>query len=180
MADPFLGEIRMFAGNYAPNGWALCNGQTLSISQNSALFSLLGTYYGGDGIQTFALPNLQGVVPLHWGNARSGSQYTIGQTGGSENVTLLANQMPAHNHTVGVNNQAGSAVDPTNGFVAEINTGSAKQPTTTAMGFGASATGTMAANAVSMAGGSQPHENRQPFLAVTFIIALQGIYPSRG
>ncbi len=179
MSEPFLGEVRMFGGNFAPSGWALCNGQLMSIAQNSALFAILGTTYGGDGIQTFALPNFQGVVPMSWGQARSGSQYSIGQTGGSESVTLIMTQMPMHNHTVGVSNQGGTTVDPTNGFVAEINTGSPRQPTTTTPAFNSSATGTMAPNAVSIAGGSQPHENMQPFLAVSFIIALQGIFPSR-
>ena len=100
MADPFLGEIRLFGGNFAPQGWALCNGQLLSISQNTALFSILGTTYGGDGIQTFALPNLQGRVPIHWGQGAGLSAYNLGQSGGSENVTLLVNQIPAHSHLV--------------------------------------------------------------------------------
>jgi microcystin-dependent protein len=180
MADPYLGEIRMFAGNFAPSGWALCNGQLISIQQNTALFSLLGTYYGGDGVRTFGLPNFQGVVPMNWGTSPGGTQYVIGETGGVENVTLSTNQMPMHNHTVGVSNQGGASVDPTNGFVAEINSGTPRQPATTTPAFNPSATGTMAPNAVSVAGGSQPHENRQPYLAVSFIIALQGIFPSRG
>jgi microcystin-dependent protein len=121
MADPFLGEIRMVGWNFASNGWALCNGQLMSISQNAALFSLLGTYYGGDGIQTFALPNLQSRVPIHQGTGPGLSTYTIGQASGSENITLLANQMPQHNHLVGVSNLTGSVADPTNALLAQGN-----------------------------------------------------------
>lgn len=178
MADPFLGEIRMFGGNFAPNGWALCNGQLLAISQNTALFSILGTMFGGDGVRTFGLPDLRGRVPVHQGQGNGLSNYTVGEITGSENVTLLTGQMPTHNHTVGVSNQAGSAVDPTNGIIAEINTGG-RQPVTTTEAYVPTATGTMAANAVSMAGGNQPHSNIQPLLCLTFIIALQGIFPSR-
>src|SRR5215469_13112343 len=98
MSEPFLGEIRMFGGNFAPSGWALCNGQLLSISQNTALFSMLGTTYGGDGVSTFGLPNLQGTVPVHWGTARTGTAYTIGEMGGTETVALTNSTMPAHTH----------------------------------------------------------------------------------
>src|ERR1700733_2299443 len=111
--EPFLGEIRMVGWNFAANGWALCNGQLMSISQNTALFSLLGTYYGGDGVSTFALPNLQGRVPLHQGNGLGLSPYTIGQSAGSENIPLLANQMPTHNHLMGVSTSSGSVANPT-------------------------------------------------------------------
>jgi microcystin-dependent protein len=180
MAEPFLGEIRMFGGNFAPTGWALCNGQLLSISQYAALFSLLGTTYGGNGTSTFGLPNLQGQTAIHWGTSRSGTSYVIGEVGGAENVTLLQNQMPQHNHTVSVSNQAGTVTDPTNAIPAQINTGSAKTPATTALGYSnAGPTGAMAANVVSIAGGSVPHSNMQPFQCVTFIIALVGLYPSR-
>src|SRR5262245_54796293 len=123
MSDAYLGEIRMFGGNFAPRGWALCNGQLLNISQNAALFAVLGTYYGGDGVQTFAVPNLQGTVPIHWGNARSGTAYQLGQTGGAETVQLTNQTMPPHNHLMNVNNAAGIVTDPTNGFLAQINTG---------------------------------------------------------
>jgi microcystin-dependent protein len=178
--EPFIGEIKMFGGNFAPRGYALCNGQLLSIAQNAALFSILGTTYGGNGTTTFALPDLRSRVPVHPGQGTGLSPYNLGQNGGAENVTLLTNQMPAHNHTVGVVNQAGTQIDPTNALVAEINTGTARQPATTAMGYStAGQTGTMAPNAVSLTGGNQPHENRQPFLCVNFIIALQGVFPSR-
>jgi microcystin-dependent protein len=180
MSDQYLGEIRMFAGNFAPNGWSLCNGQLMSISQNSALFSILGTTYGGDGITTFGLPNLQGTVPVHQGTARSGSSYQIGQAAGTENVTLLTTNMPSHNHLVGVTNQPGTQVDPTNALIAETNTGDSRNPITTTLNYApAPSTGTMAPTAVAMAGGSVPHSNMQPYLAITFIISLVGIYPSR-
>jgi microcystin-dependent protein len=180
MADPFLGEIRLFGGNFAPRGWALCNGQLLSISQNSALFAILGTTYGGNGTTTFGLPNLQGQVPIHWGQAPSGTQYTIGETAGTENVTLIAGQMPSHNHLIGVSSAAGDVTSPVNAIAAQVNTGNARNPITTAMGYtDTPQNGTMPANTVSMTGGSQPHPNMQPYLCVTFIIALQGIFPSR-
>ena len=179
MAEAFLGEIRMFGGNFAPTGWAMCNGQLLAISSNAALFSILGTQFGGNGTTTFALPDLRSRVPLHQGQGNGLSPYVIGQQTGVENVTLLGTHMPAHNHNVGVNNQGGTAVDPTNGFVAEINTGTSRQPTTTTPAFAASATGFMNPTAVSMAGGNQPHPNIPPVLCVTFIIALQGIFPTR-
>jgi microcystin-dependent protein len=182
MSEPFLAEIRMFAGNFAPNGWALCNGQILPIAQNSALFSLLGTYYGGDGRTNFALPNLQGQVPIHWGTAPAGGPaYVVGQTGGSANVTLTVAQMPAHSHQtqIGASNQGGTAQDPTNAVPAQINTGTAKSPALGNLGYSNTPTGQMAASQVTVTGGSQPHSIMQPYLCVTFIIALQGIYPSR-
>jgi microcystin-dependent protein len=177
--DQFLGEIRMTGFNFAPNGWALCNGQTLSISENSALFALLGTFYGGNGVSTFNLPDLQGRVPIHQGNGPGLSPYVIGENGGTENVTLLSNQMPAHNHLVGVNNQNGGNADPTNAILAVGNTGG-RSPAATDDYTTSAATGNLAANAVSIAGGNQPHSNLQPFLTVNFIIALTGIFPSRG
>jgi len=179
MGDQFLGEIRMTGFNFAPVGWALCNGQTLAISQYSALFALLGTTYGGNGTTTFNLPNLQGRVPIHWGNGAGLSPYVIGETGGVENVTLLFNQMPVHNHLVNVNNQPGPNQDPTNGILAEGNNG-ARPPVLSHTYTTAAATGTLAPTAVSMAGGNVPHANIQPFLSVNFIIALTGIFPSRG
>lgn len=180
MSEPFLGQISIFAGTFAPRGWALCDGQLLSISQNAALFSILGTSFGGNGQSNFALPDLRGRVPVHPGTGPGLSPYVLGQNGGAENVTLLSTQMPPHNHLVGVSNAAGTATDPTNGLVAQINTGTARAPITTAMGFAPPPqTGTMNPTAVSAAGGGQPHENIQPFLCVNFIIALQRIFPSR-
>lgn len=178
--DPFLGEIRMVAWNFAPNGWALCNGQLLSIAQNTALFSLLGTTYGGDGRTTFGLPNLQGRVPVHQGQGAGLSPYTMGQVGGAESVTLLPTQMPAHNHAVGVSNQPGAVADPTNAILAQGNSGTSRAPVAVADYVTGVPTGTLAQTSVSVAGGNQPHTNLQPYLCVNFIIALQGVFPSRG
>ena len=170
----------MFGGNFAPSQWAMCNGQLLSIAQNSALFAVLGTTYGGDGVQTFALPDLRGRAPVHPGSGPGLSPYVEGQIGGTETVTLLSTQMPSHNHLVGVSNAAGTVTDPTNALPAQINTGTVRQPATTAFGYAPPPqTGTLAPAAVSSTGGSQPHANIQPYLCVTFIIALQGVFPSR-
>jgi microcystin-dependent protein len=168
--DPFIGQILMVGFNFAPIGWALCNGQLLSISQNTALFSLLGTTYGGDGVSTFALPNLQSRVPVH---------QVLGSVGGTENVTLLATQMPSHNHLINVNNTPGTAPDPTHNIQAEAGTGDPRNPTLISQFASAAPTGTMAPTTVSMTGGGQPHANIQPYLTINFIIALQGIFPSR-
>jgi len=178
MSDQYLGEIRMVGFNFAPVGWALCNGQTLSISQYTALFSLLGTTYGGNGTTTFALPNLQGRVPIHQGSGSGLSPYVIGQSGGAETVTLTQQQIAAHNHTISVNNQNGSQSDPTNAILAVGNTGG-RSPTVNNNYTTAAGTGTLAPAAVSQAGGNQPHTNIQPYLTVNFIIALTGIFPSR-
>lgn len=172
MSDQYLGEIRMFGGTFAPYGWALCNGQLLAISQNAALFSLIGTYYGGDGVTTFALPNLQSRVAIHQGQGIGLSPYVVGQTGGFENVTLSTQQMPQHNHTIATNNGPGGTIHPANTLLAPT---TSDKPYTTSPTDGS----TLAAGAVSFAGSSQPHNNLQPYLCITFIIALQGIYPSR-
>src|SRR5580698_1243006 len=173
MADPFVGEIRVFPFNFAPNGWALCNGQILPISQNTALFSLLGTYYGGNGTSNFALPNLQGNFPIHQGQGVGLSQYVIGETGGAASVTLLVSEIPTHTHTVACA-ATGNSSNPSNAVFGAAPRG--KPPAYSA------ATGTkvnMNATAVATAGGSQPHNNMPPFLTLNFCIALQGIYPSR-
>ncbi|MBW8748250.1 MAG: phage tail protein [Acidobacteria bacterium] len=177
--DPFLGEIRMFAGSFNPNGWALCNGQLLSIAQNSALFSLLGTYYGGDGISTFALPNLQGRVPLHWGNSQGGN-YVLGEFSGSPNVNILPSNLPAHSHTVAIPvcNAGADLSDPTGAIEALPNdpsTGNTISSYTKAAG-----TGVALPFASGSTGQSLPISTMPPYLAITFIIALQGIFPSRG
>ncbi|HTJ74932.1 MAG TPA: tail fiber protein [Acidimicrobiales bacterium] len=168
MSDPFLAQIMMFGGNFAPRGWALCNGQILSIAQNTALFSLLGTTFGGNGQTTFALPDLRGRVPVHPGQGPGLSQVTLGQAGGAEVVTLLQTQMPGHGHGVAASNGTATASRPSNNFLA-------------AGGSYATATdGTvMNPGMIQSSGGNQPHENRQPYLGVNFIIALQGIFPSR-
>ena len=171
----------MFGGNFAPSGWATCDGQLMSISGNTALFSILGTTFGGDGVSSFALPDLRGRVAVHQGAGPGLSPYSIGEFAGTENVTLLQGEMPQHTHQIGVSNQAGTAVDPTNSVVAEINTGTTRAPTTTTPAYASSAvTGFMAPEAVTVAGSSQPHGNLQPYLCATFIIALNGLFPSRG
>jgi microcystin-dependent protein len=179
MSEPFLGEIRMVGWNFAANGWALCNGQLMPISQYQALFALLGTTYGGDGITTFALPNLQGRVPIHQGTGVGLSPYTIGQSSGSENITLLANQMPTHNHLMGVSNLPGTVSDPTNAILAQGNSGAGRSPVPVSNYVSTAAAGTLAPAAISSSGGNQPHSNIQPFLCINFIIALNGIFPSR-
>lgn len=172
MAEPFIGSIVLFCGNFAPKGWATCDGQLLSIAQNSALFSILGTTFGGDGRTTFALPDLRGRVPLHPGSGPGLSPYTLGQSIGVENVTLLAGQMPAHNHAVAAPCSDGAPSTP-----SPVGAVAANQDQTPF--YAASGTAAMAPGTSTTVGGSQPHENRQPVLAINFIIALEGIYPSR-
>lgn len=175
MSTPMLGEIRMVGYGFAPRGWALCNGQVLSINQNTALFSLLGTTYGGNGQTTFALPDLRGRVAIHQGDGPATSPYTLGQTGGAETVTLLSTQMPAHSHPLAANSNPGADKTPIGNYIAGVH----QTETETATAFSPSATGQMSGGAIGAAGGSQPHPNIQPYLCVNFIIALEGIYPSR-
>jgi microcystin-dependent protein len=170
MSQPFLGTIMMFAGNFAPAGWAECNGALLPIAENDALFALIGTTYGGDGQVTFGLPDLRGRIPIHQGTGPGLSTYVVGQQAGSETVTLVANQMGGHTHQLQSSSGNGSANSPAGAIVA----GSALTPYTTSTGntsFGPSMIGA--------AGGNQPHENMMPFLALTFVIALFGIFPSQ-
>jgi microcystin-dependent protein len=174
--DPFIGEIRMFGGNFAPNGWALCNGQLLSINQYAALFSLLGTSFGGNGSTTFGLPDLQGRVPLSWGQGSGLSNYNLGDKAGTETITLTQNQMPAHNHLVNSSNIAATA--PTAGANLPATPAAAHGQTPLSI-YGPVAAGTMGPTMIAPAGGSLPHANIQPYLALTFIIALVGIFPSR-
>ena len=174
MSDPFVGEIRMFAGNFAPKGWAFCAGQLMPISQNTALFSLLGTMYGGDGKSTFALPNLQGSVPLHSGQGAGLTDRFQGEAGGSSNVTLLSSELPPHNHQA----SGAAGTGPTNPQDAVWGTQAGRTPPPTYSS--ATPDVSMSSLALSITGGSLPHNNMQPFLAVTFIIAQQGIFPARG
>ena len=176
MSNPFVAEIRMFGGSFAPTGWAQCNGQLLPISQNTALFSLLGTFYGGDGKSTFALPNLEGSTPIGQGQGSGLSDYVIGQSGGSQFVTLLQSEIPAHNHNVQVyvDDLATQVVPGPLQVVGKAQGGS------TPFAAAASPGTTMALNAFSVVGGSLPHNNMSPYLTVTFIIALQGVFPPRG
>ena len=170
MASPFVGEIRFFGFNFAPVGWALCNGQLLPINQNTALFSLLGTTYGGDGRTNFALPNLQGRVPIHMGSGPGLSTYVIGQTGGTETTTLTVGELPAHRHLVEANNGAGTLARPADNFPAragdEAYAAASDQPT-------------MNAGMIAETGGGQPFDNIQPYLVGNFCIALTGIFPAR-
>lgn len=164
MSEPFIGEIRTFGFNFPPRGWAFCNGQTLPINQNQALFALLGTMYGGNGTTTFQLPNLQGRMPIHIGNG-----YTQGEAAGEAAHTLITSEMPQHTHTAnGVTTTANSPAATNNTWAA-----SAKNP------YAASANATMSSNALGSLNGSQPHDNMPPYLTVSFCIALQGIFPSR-
>lgn len=172
MAEPYLGEIRMFAGNFAPRGWALCNGQLMSISQNTALFSILGTTYGGDGRVTFGLPNLQGRYPMHWGNGAGLTPRSIGETAGSESITLLVQQIPAHNHTL-------NAATEANGDTGRAGGASLATTNTPIYSSQNAPDAAMKAASIGMTGGSQPHDNMPPYQCVTFIIALEGIYPPR-
>lgn len=172
MADPFIAEIRLFAGNFAPRGWARCDGQLIAISGNEALFSLVGTIYGGDGRTTFGLPDLRGRIPIHYGSGPGLTPRSIGENGGAETVTLITQQIPPHSHNVVADSRPASSTDPANNFLAESAALSEYNP-------GASVNGTMKSTAVSLTGGGQSHDNRIPFQVVTFIIALEGIYPSR-
>lgn len=170
MSDPFVAEIRIVGFTFAPRGWAFCNGQIMPISQNTALFSLLGTTYGGDGRSNFALPNLQGCSPMQQGQGPGLSLRDLGEAGGSDAVTLSANQIPSHNH--GMHGVTASATTGTPGpSVALAKTASAQvyRPASNAM----------TTAAMAPAGGNQPHDNRQPYLAMNFIIALQGVFPPR-
>lgn len=167
MSEPFIGEIRMFGGNFAPLGWELCDGQLLSIAEFDALFNLIGTTYGGDGQSTFAVPDLRGRLPLHQGNG-----FVLAETGGAEEVTLTVNQLPAHNHPLVASTSPASAVAPSNQVLAL-----AAAATITPYGTDNPST-TLAPQAVTTVGGSQPHTNLQPYLCVNFIISLFGEFPS--
>ncbi len=173
MADPFVAEIRIFGFNFAPTGWAFCDGQLLPISQNTALFSLLGTTYGGDGKSNFALPNLQGQVPMHPGQGPGLSLHNLGESGGSDTVTLLTSQIPGHNHALMASAQPAEDSSPA-GEALGRSVGAALYQTNTAQNLVA-----MAPEALAPSGGGQPHNNLMPYLTLTFCIALQGVYPPR-
>jgi len=171
MPEPFIGEIRMFAGSFAPSGWAFCDGQLIPISENDALFNLIGTTYGGDGQQTFALPNLQSRVPMHAGTGSDGITYQLGESGGVESVTLTVNQIPTHTHNAMASSAAGNASSPAGAVWSAAGTGEQL--------YNDTPNGTMAATLIQSAGGSQPHENMGPFLVISFIISLFGVFPSQ-
>lgn len=170
--EPFIGEIKLFGGNFAIIGHAMCQGQLLSIAQNTALFALLGTTYGGDGQTTFGLPDLRGRIPLHQGTGPGLTTRTIGEVSGTENVTLLTTQLPAHTHNMNSSAAIGNAVNPANNFWAS-------QPSLAQYASTATVASNMKANAISNTGGSQPHNNQQPYIAINYLIALIGIFPSR-
>jgi len=171
MSEPFVGEIRIFAGNFAPRSWALCDGQLLAISQNQALFSLLGTTYGGDGRTTFGLPDLRGRVPIHEGTGPGLSQRNLGARSGQEKVTVTVNQLASHNHPLKASTDAGGQSSPAGNVTGEspsLDIYAEENPTVA-----------LSPDAIASVGGSQSHNNIQPFQCVNFIIALFGIYPSR-
>lgn len=165
MAQPYVGEIRMFAGNFAPVGWMFCEGQLLPISENETLFNLIGTTYGGDGQSTFALPDLRGRIPIHQGNG-----FILAETGGVEEVTLTTQQIPVHTHAMLGTTSIANDASPANNVMAQSNTFDPYQT--------GDPSAAMASQAIGIVGGSQPHTNFQPYLCINFIISLFGIYPS--
>lgn len=171
MSEPFVGEIRMFAGNYAPRGWAFCDGQLLAVSDNDALFSLLGTTYGGNGRTTFGLPDLRGRIPIHPGSGPGLTPRTWGNPGGEESVTVSANQLPSHTHSLKASENTASEIAPHNKVPAQT-------PTADLYGDGSTLT-EMGTEAITEFGGGSSHNNLMPFLCINFIIALSGIFPSR-
>ncbi|NIJ21937.1 microcystin-dependent protein [Sphingomonas naasensis] len=170
MAQPYVGEIRMFAGNFPPNGWMFCEGQLLAISENETLFQLIGTTFGGDGQETFGLPDLRGRAPLHQGTS-AGTTYILGETGGVEEVTLTTQQLPIHTHAMLGSTNTASGPTPTNLLIG--------QSTSIDAFLNAVAGDPMSPQAITPVGGNQPHENMQPYLCVDFIISLFGIFPSQ-
>ena len=175
---PYVGEIRMFAGNFAPNGWMFCEGQTLPISENEVLFQLIGTTYGGDGQSTFNLPNLASRVPLHMGQGPDGTTYQIGEMAGTESVTLTTQQIPIHNHAMFCSSGAGNASNPAAAIAANSDISQFNDLTVAPNTAPNAQLGTPPFNSDG-AGGSQPHENTQPFLCINFIISLFGVFPSQ-
>jgi|KBSMisStandDraft_5_1062788.scaffolds.fasta_scaffold16489_3 microcystin-dependent protein len=172
MPEPYVGEIRMFAGTFAPNGWMFCEGQTLPISENDVLFQLIGTTYGGDGQETFNLPNLASRVPIHMGTGPDGTTYQIGEMAGTEQETLTTQQIPNHTHPFTVSTNVSQDTSPSNKVLGQSGGGGLIYMQDTA-------DTPLNANAVGPQGGSQPHENTQPFLCINFIISLFGVFPSQ-
>jgi microcystin-dependent protein len=174
MADPFVAEIRIFPFNFAPKGWAWCNGQLLPLSQNTALFALLGTTYGGDGKSTFALPDLEGRAPMHPGQGPGLSLHDLGESGGTETVTLLQSEIPVHTHVLQAQNQPGNRTTPVGNSISRLVGATPYLPPAGAP------LAPMAPQALAPAGGDIPHNNMQPYLTCYFCIALQGVFPPRG
>jgi microcystin-dependent protein len=171
MADPFVGEIRIFPFNFPPTGWAFCSGQLLPISQNTALFALLGTFYGGDGKSTFALPDLDGSAPIHQGQSTTGTEYFIGQQSGSQFITLLLSEIPVHTHSLNANDNDGNSEVPTGNTLARYSQAYQTNASSNIQ--------QMAFQALPPAGGSQPHNNMMQYLTLNFCIAMQGVFPAR-
>jgi microcystin-dependent protein len=172
MDQPYVGEIRLFAGNFAPVGWMFCEGQTLPISENEVLFQLIGTTYGGDGEETFNLPNLASRVPVHMGTGPDGTTYQIGEMAGTEQETLTVQQIPNHTHPLTASTTPGTQANPSGAVLAQT-------PASITPYIEDTPSVSMAAGAIGGAGGSQPHENTQPFLCINFIISLFGVFPSQ-
>jgi microcystin-dependent protein len=171
MGQPYIGEIRMFGGNFAPVGWAFCDGQLIAISENDTLFNLIGTTYGGDGQETFALPDLRGRLPIHQGQSSSGTNYQIGEAAGVESVTLTTQQLPSHSHNLVVSSNNATKDAAKDNVLAQT-------PSYTPY-INANPNADLAPNSMTPVGGSQPHENLMPYLCVNFIIALYGVFPSQ-
>jgi microcystin-dependent protein len=180
MSQPYVGQIIMFGGNFAPNGWMTCEGQLLPISENEVLFQLIGTTYGGDGESTFALPALGGRVPVHMGTGGGLSTYSIGESGGVESVTLTTQQIPVHNHAAVANtNPASASIPTTSSILANENVSNGGNDPFTYAPYDSANQVTLPSNAIQITGGSQPHENVQPVLTVTYVISLFGVFPSQ-
>ena len=177
--NPFLGSIFLFAGNFAPIGYALCQGQLLAINQNTALFSILGTTYGGNGTTTFALPDLRGRVPLGWGQGPGLSNYDLGEETGTETTILNITQMPSHNHLIGVSNAAGTQATPGGGVPALPAMSHPIAEAPAPLGYATTTNAQMLPTTITTTGGNQPFSTLQPVLCINYIIALQGIFPSR-
>lgn len=173
MSEPFIGQITLFAGNFAPRGWAFCQGQLLAIAQNTALFSILGTTYGGNGTTTFALPDLRGRVPLQQGQGPGLPPYQLGQMGGEPSVTLIINQIPIHSHSLNIDPNSGDQITPQGHVLAAEASGAA------AVYSASQPSNIMNPASIGGTGGNQPHDNMQPYLGLNYIIAMEGIYPSR-
>jgi microcystin-dependent protein len=180
MSNPFVAEIRIFPFNFPPTGWAFCNGQLLPLSQNTALFSLLGTTYGGDGKSNFALPNLQGNTPMFYGQGPGLSLYDIGETGGEQNHTLLLGELPSHPHTLNAQTATGSTSDPNGNTLSEGQWNDNQGHSGAVQYYSATAPNVnMGPNATGFTGSNQPHNNMMPYLTLNFCIALQGVFPPR-
>jgi microcystin-dependent protein len=171
MGEPYVGEIRMFAGNFAPAGWMFCDGQLIPISENETLFNLIGTTYGGDGQETFALPNLQSRIPIHAGTGPAGTTYQLAETAGVETVTLTTQQIPVHSHVLTASGATATGRDPLQQNMLAPSAGDTYVQSLDPV--------PMSAQAITPAGGSQPHENCQPFLCINFIISMFGVFPSQ-